>query len=82
MQVIDLDALEQRLLTLGAKERKLEETIRKLPAQSRAAALAGDFTRAERLWEIHEETRTILRDLQKEITALEVRYYRLRRQSP
>lgn len=81
MQVVDLDALEQQLLALGRKERQLEETIRELPAKSRAAALQGNFKRAEHLWEIYEESRTTLRDLQKEITALEVRYYRLRRQS-
>jgi hypothetical protein len=52
-----------------------------LPLRSRAAAIRGDFISADQFSNLLDEGRAELRDLQKEITSVEVRLYRLRRSS-
>lgn len=71
--------LEAQLTALGRNERLLEDMIRATPAMAREAAVRGDFKRADELFTALEEAREALRDLQKRITAVEVRLYRLRR---
>ncbi|WP_423415867.1 hypothetical protein RLW55_05975 [Hyphomicrobium sp. B1] len=77
--VDELDLLEQRLLALGRKERRLEDNLREIPLLSRAAAVRGDFKRADELFLVLEEARKGLKLVQKDVTALEVRLYRLRK---
>lgn len=73
------DALERQLLTLGRQERELEEALRHLRSAGQDAAAAGDGAEAEAAWDLYERSRARLSALQKEIAALELRGYALRR---
>lgn len=54
---LPLDLLEQRLQSLGRKERQLEDLVRELPLGSRAAAIRGDFISADQFSNLLEEVR-------------------------
>jgi hypothetical protein len=70
--------LEDQLRTLTAKERQLQDGLRELHVRSRAAALNGQFNKAEKLAALHDESLLTLTKLQKQTIALEVRYYRMK----
>ena len=70
--------LEEQLRALTVKQRQLHDALRELLVRSRAAALSGQFNKAEKLATLHDESLFTLTKLQKQTIALEVRYYRMK----
>ncbi len=75
----ELDLLEAQLLVLGRQELQLEQNLRELRANGRAAAERGDVPEAEAAWSLYEDVRTALVAVQGKIGRIEATLYSKRR---
>lgn len=79
MNRLDVDLLEQLLLSLGKTELAIEQSLAVLRASARTATDRGDFATADDACDTYERARKSLAERRRRITDVEVKLYSLRR---
>lgn len=78
---VNEELLEEQLLLLGRQELDVERKLQLLRIRGREMAQAGNLEEATLLWDLHDEAKRALINLQKEISLIERTLYGMRRKN-